>query len=208
MQQDYWTIATATPLLLCSVIALALTVERLVAMVQLRSLNKGCQAQLAASIGRDDLDASMQLLTQSQPFYHPAVARLQRYANQEKSLRDEAVTIALEQVSQRLLKRLSAINTIGALAPMLGLLGTIIGLMRSFHNIGLSQGPVEPAMVADGLWQALSTTAVGMIIAVFCVFFSALLRSSAKRKLSAAATTLSQLSLLMAANSPAKVGHD
>lgn len=194
---DYWSIATATPLLLCSLMALTLIIERAVKLSTLPRLKAQYQAELLSPTNNLSLKDAKQLLSNESPFYALAVSQLFRYEHESKLLRDDAVMLALENHSAELRAKLSALGTIGSLAPMLGLLGTIVGLMRSFHDIGLSQGPVEPAIVADGLWQALSTTAVGMIIAVFCLFFSSLFNSFIRRELAAAATVLGELSIRM-----------
>lgn len=195
---DSWSIATATPLLLCSLIALTLIVERTVKLSRLPRLTAQKQAELLSTSNNLSLQDAKQLLENEAPFYAIAAHQLFRYEHESKSLRDEAVMLALENHSAELRAKLSALATIGSLAPMVGLLGTIIGLMRSFHDIGLSQGPVEPAVVADGLWQALSTTAVGMIIAVFCLLFNAMFNSFIRRNLVAASTVLGELSIQMA----------
>jgi len=194
---DYWSIATATPLLLCSLIALTLIIERAVKLSKLPRLKAQHQAELLNSSSNLSLKSAKQLLHREAPFYALAASQLFRYQHESKSLRDDAVMLALENHSAELRSKLSALGTIGSLAPMLGLLGTIVGLMRSFHDIGLSQGPVEPAIVADGLWQALSTTAVGMIIAVLCLFFSAIFNSLIRRDLVDASTVLGELSIQM-----------
>ncbi|MDO5704944.1 MAG: MotA/TolQ/ExbB proton channel family protein [Paracoccus sp. (in: a-proteobacteria)] len=55
-------------------------------------------------------------------------------------------------------------------APMLGLLGTIIGMIDAFSALSLSQGAVDPALLAGGIWTALTTTAVGLAIALTTYF--------------------------------------
>jgi len=194
---NYWSIATAAPLLLCSLIALTLIIERAVKLFTLPSLSTKSQTDLLCTSKKLSLEKAKQLLDSEAPFYALAAHQLFRYADESKSLRDDAVMLALDNHGAELRAKLSALVTIGTLAPMLGLLGTIIGLMRSFHDIGLSQGPVEPSVVAGGLWQALSTTAVGMIIAVLCLFFNAVFNSFVRRNLVAASTVLGELSIQM-----------
>ena len=194
---DYWTIGTATPLLLCSLIALTLIIERSIKLYNLPRLKAQYQTDLLSISNNLSLKNAKKLLDDEGLFYALAASQLFRYEHESKSLRDDAVMLALDNHSAELRSKLSALGTIGSLAPMLGLLGTIVGLMRSFHDIGLSQGPVEPAVVADGLWQALSTTAVGMIIAVVCLFFSAIFNSFIRRELVTASTILGGLSIQM-----------
>ena len=62
-------------------------------------------------------------------------------------------------------KNLGLLGTMAAVAPLIGLLGTIWGIIRAFHDIGAS-GSTAPTVVASGLAEALITTAVGIMIAV------------------------------------------
>ena len=66
--------------------------------------------------------------------------------------------------------------------------------MRSFRDIGLSDGPVDASVVADGLWQALSTTAAGMVIAVICVLCHALIKSRIRLHMAEATDVLNHFS--------------
>ena len=80
-------------------------------------------------------------------------------------LKDELV-IETEQASRGYLaKHLTILNTIGNITPLLGLLGTIIGMILAFESIA-SVGTGDPKVVADGISQALVTTASGLIVAI------------------------------------------
>lgn len=82
-----------------------------------------------------------------------------------KQLREEAVSIWLFKKRQQFRSGIRILSLIGMISPLIGLLGTVLGLMDMFE--GLSQtGSVNPAALADGLGLAMSTTAVGLIIAV------------------------------------------
>ena len=57
-------------------------------------------------------------------------------------------------------------------APMLGLLGTVIGMIDAFGNLALSQQMTDPRLLAGGIWTALTTTALGLAIALVAYFFA------------------------------------
>ena len=78
---------------------------------------------------------------------------------------------------------------------MLGLLGTVIGLMVAFQSLEGTTGPVEPGVVAGGLWQAMITTVIGLIIAVPCLVCHAWFRSRIRYRMADAAALLTALSL-------------
>ncbi len=194
MPNDIWSITTGIPLLLCSAVALALIIERLSYVLRRRGLGTQHNQSILTALSERNTSKALQIIESAATGYQAAISVLLDHKTSEKALRDEAVKIMLVRYANQLKRRLSGLTTIASLAPMLGLLGTIIGLMRSFHDIGLSSGPVEPSIIADGLWQALSTTAAGMVIAVLCVLFHALIQSRIRRHLAEATDVLNHLS--------------
>ncbi|MCA2018493.1 MotA/TolQ/ExbB proton channel family protein [Vibrio tritonius] len=184
LNQDIWSIATAIPLLLCSLIAIALILDRSLAALRCKVLTHKQQQDISTLLNQGSWNEVSNAIASSGAGYQAAMSEFANTTSLDKELREEALGLWLARYTKTLRRRLSALTTIATLAPMLGLLGTIVGLMRSFHNIGLSNGPVEPALVADGLWQALSTTAAGMIIAVLCVMCHALFQSRIRYHLS------------------------
>ena len=88
---------------------------------------------------------------------HRQLAQLQR---------EEVLGCWLMEERQRQTRHLRLLQLLGVLAPMLGLLGTVLGMLDMFADIATTDKPVTPALLADGLWQALYTTAWGMLIAV------------------------------------------
>ncbi|MDK9762444.1 MotA/TolQ/ExbB proton channel family protein [Vibrio sp. D420a] len=191
---DSWAIATGAPLVLCSAIALALVLERLFVVLRKQGLSKGDNQAIFQALHKHEMNNALDILKHSGTGYQFVIDELVHHKSSTKEVRDEAIKIMLVRYSNRLKRRLSGLTTIASLAPMLGLLGTIIGLMRSFRDIGLSDGPVNPSIVADGLWQALSTTAAGMVIAVVCVLCHALIKSRIRIHLAEAADVLNHFS--------------
>jgi biopolymer transport protein ExbB/TolQ len=76
-----------------------------------------------------------------------------------------------EQIVKRLRQRLVTLHTITTIAPMLGLLGTVTGLMKSFSLLGSKVGGYNPREISLGISEALITTAAGLIIAVVATIF-------------------------------------
>ena len=129
------------PLLLCSIVTLSLGLERTFFYLKLRRPRT-----------REDLEKQ----------FHELVE--QRDA--PKSIRDEHLSLELEKYSRRLFRNLKWLNLVAAVAPMFGLLGTVMGMISVFKALAAHSGPIYPALLADGLWEALLTTAVGLIIAL------------------------------------------
>ena len=84
------------------------------------------------------------------------------YAAVEKAMEDAAI-----EQSARLLRRVEYLTTIGTVAPMLGLLGTVLGMISAFAKIAASQSTgTDPTKLANDISFALLTTAIGLVIAI------------------------------------------
>lgn len=183
------------PLILCSVIAVALIADRAIAL----ATNRGLDRRTEAAVKRQTLKASvidlLATVIEARPFYAEAARVLRDNVTLEKSLREEAVSLELQAAGRTLSRRLTGLTTIAGLAPLLGLLGTVIGLMVAFRALEGTTGPVEPGIVAGGLWQAMVTTVIGLAIAVPCLVMHAWFRSRIRYRMADAAALLSSLSL-------------
>lgn len=79
-------------------------------------------------------------------------------------------------------ERLRLLEMVVQAAPMLGLLGTVIGMIDAFSVLSLSDGGVDPAALAGGIWTALTTTAVGLTVALVAYFVATWLESRIDRE--------------------------
>lgn len=68
--------------------------------------------------------------------------------------------------------RMRLLESVVQAAPMLGLLGTVVGMIQAFSTLAVSQGAADPAQLATGIWTALMTTAVGLAIALVTYFIA------------------------------------
>jgi len=120
----------------------------------------------------------------------------------EGTLGLEAVREDMEQHGSRqitrLHQRIGYIGFIAAIAPMLGLLGTVTGMIRSFNVLGHAQGAARPDQLAVGISEALVTTCMGLIVAVPLMFCHTLLRDRVTRIGQNAAGTCQKLLRIMA----------
>ena len=79
---------------------------------------------------------------------------------------EKAVEEALAEQSARLFRKIEYLSVIGNLAPMVGLLGTVIGMIVAFQNVASTQGTASAPQLAEGIYQALVTTVGGLIVAI------------------------------------------
>lgn len=156
------------PLLFCSMIGSAIILERLVYFQRIRLNYKSFTGKLKGLIAANHLrEAEGMCRKNPHPVARIAAEYLRRLDND--LMRDEVLkregSAALEKVEARL-RGLAAITHI---APLLGLLGTVAGLVSAFHQIELLGGQVQPSDLAQGIWAALVTTVFGLVIAIPCM---------------------------------------
>ena len=104
---------------------------------------------------------------------------------------------AMQEVSEReiskLYRKLEYLSFIAATTPMLGLLGTVTGMIRSFNLIALTEGTVKPSQLAGGISEALVTTCLGLVVAIPTMFFVAFFRSRIDSFVAEAETVVEKL---------------
>ncbi len=94
-----------------------------------------------------------------------AMRQLARGAMDSATLREEIERVAAAKLS-RLRAQLPTLEVIGTLTPLLGLLGTVLGMIAAFRAMEAAGSQVDPATLSGGIWQALLTTAMGLAIAI------------------------------------------
>ncbi|MCC5913294.1 MAG: MotA/TolQ/ExbB proton channel family protein [Balneolaceae bacterium] len=84
---------------------------------------------------------------------------------------EEAIHNAGKKEIYRLEKRMDWLATIAGVAPLIGFTGTVTGMIRAFMDIQALQGNVNPSVLAGGIWEALITTATGLIVGIIAYGF-------------------------------------
>jgi biopolymer transport protein ExbB len=85
------------------------------------------------------------------------------------TLREEVLKTTGSYALEKVESRLRVLAALTHIAPLLGLLGTVTGLVSAFHQIELRGGQVQPGDLAAGIWEALITTVFGLVIAIPCM---------------------------------------
>jgi biopolymer transport protein ExbB len=157
------------PLFLLLVVALGVIIDR--SWVYLRYARR--PPELEALLGSAVLDWSSferQLAAAGREGYFTLFCRTILEHRDDPVWRIESVaTDAMAMIERRLRRGLWMLDTIVTAAPLLGLLGTISGMIGAFHLFGAS-GLVDPGAVTGGVAEALIATAIGISIAVVCLF--------------------------------------
>jgi biopolymer transport protein ExbB len=90
---------------------------------------------------------------------------------------EKAMEDAVAEQSARLFRRIEYLSVIANIAPMVGLLGTVVGLVMAFHKVAATQGTAGAGDLADGIYHALVSTIAGLIIAIPALGVFAILRN-------------------------------
>lgn len=153
------------PLVLCSIAVLAIAIER---FLTLRA-DKVLPANLLGRVGywlnhREMTAEKLRELHNSSPLGAILAAGLSN-ADHGREVMKDCIEEAANQVIHRLERYLTALGTIASLSPLIGLLGTVFGMIQVFTAITATRGTATPDL-AGGIAQALITTAAGLIIAI------------------------------------------
>ncbi|OKH10800.1 MotA/TolQ/ExbB proton channel family protein [[Limnothrix rosea] IAM M-220] len=185
------------PLFLCSIISVTLIAERLFFWFR---INRGQRPLLCKvlMLYRDDPNQAIALLKKNQ---HLPICRIYLEAISIPNATSEELTIALETAAKAeipVLKRFNTVfETIIAVAPLLGLLGTILGLMNSFSSLKIGDvGSTQTVGVTAGISEALISTAAGLVIAIVTLLFANSFRGFYIRQLNLIQEYGGQLELL------------
>ena len=90
---------------------------------------------------------------------------------QDKADLEELATIQARHELQRLSVRLPLLHLLAGLSPLVGLLGTVMGMVRAFQTVASAEGAVNPSLLASGIWEALLTTVAGLCVAIPALLF-------------------------------------
>ena len=162
-------------ILACSVIALAIVGERLWALARRRVLPPHLVAQAWRWATSDQLDqAHLRTLRESSPLGRVLAAALVN-RHHPREIMKEAVEDTGRHVAHELERYLNTLGTIAGISPLLGLLGTVLGMIKVFTTI-TTQGVGNPAALAGGISEALITTAAGLVVAIPSLMFYRYLR--------------------------------
>lgn len=153
------------PILLCSVIAAAISVERVWTLQRSRIAPQNLLAQVWTALrGRAMTAEQMADLRASSPLGQVLAAGIAN-ARRGREVMKEAMEEAAGQVTHDLERYLTSLGVIASISPLLGLLGTVVGMIKVFTALML-EGAGNASVLAGGISQALITTAAGLSVAI------------------------------------------
>ena len=155
------------PLVACSIVSLAVMAERLLILRNAGAGMTGLVEEIEKLLRRGEPDQALRVCeTQNSPAAAVLLAGLQERKHSSESV-ERAMTEAAARELPKLHTRMHLLDTIVTIAPLLGLLGTVTGMIRSFHVISTKEGMSAPTAITGGVAEALIATAAGLAIAIF-----------------------------------------
>ncbi|MFL0809157.1 MAG: MotA/TolQ/ExbB proton channel family protein [Agarilytica sp.] len=153
------------PILLCSVAIIAITIERFWTLNPKKIAPKSQLGQVWSWIRENELDSErLKQLRRSSPLGRVLAAGLSN-SRQGRDVMKDSIEEAANQVVHEMERFLGMLGTVAAIAPLLGLLGTVIGMIKVFTALNL-EGSGNAAVLAGGISEALITTAAGLTVAI------------------------------------------
>lgn len=154
------------PILICSIIALAIIIERLIEMKRLGDNGEMISANVKKLLEHGNDKKALEICSQTQgPIGQIFKEGLLNRKNPRWKLEEKLSLVGQEQL-QKLGKNIRGLEVIAAISPLMGLLGTVIGMVQAFNQVAEFKGQVNPSLLAGGIWEALLTTAAGLAVAI------------------------------------------
>ena len=154
------------PIMICSVVALAIAIERFFTLRRATIDTRELMDTMRTVLHQNRTQEAIEICEETDV----PVARIMKAGILKHSRTKEDIREAIEDAGQleipRLERYLPALATVAHIAPLLGLLGTVAGMIKAFAQIQNKQGLVNPSDLAEGISNALITTAAGLTVAI------------------------------------------
>ncbi|MBV6513480.1 MAG: MotA/TolQ/ExbB proton channel family protein [Ignavibacteriales bacterium] len=157
------------PILIASVVGVAISIDRYLVIRKARLNAPKFLAAIRSMVKKKDIDGAIQFCmaekTPASNMIRKGLRKVRFGHNRVK----EAIETAGKQEITKLEKGLSVLATISGVAPLLGFLGTVTGMIGAFMKIQDLQGSASPSDLAAGIWEALLTTAFGLGVGIIAL---------------------------------------
>lgn len=164
------------PIIACSVLAMGILIERFWILRKARVLPPRLTSQIWEWLKNNEMDQTrIQVIQDSSPLGRILAAGLIN-RDHSREIMKESIEDTGRHVAHELERFVGALSTIAAITPLLGLLGTVLGMIKVFTVITTS-GVGNPGELAGGISQALITTAAGLSVAIPTLIFHRLFKS-------------------------------
>jgi biopolymer transport protein ExbB len=157
------------PILLCSTFALAIILEKFWYLHKIKIDSRQFLSKIFDRMKRHQVKEALGVCDQAKsPISGILKAGILKYDRSREQIKESIEDASLYEVPH-LERNLTTLATIAHISPLLGLLGTVTGMVRCFYTIQIkasSLNPVSPGDLAGGIWEALLTTVFGLVVAI------------------------------------------
>lgn len=154
------------PILLCSALGLAIFLERIIRFSMMKKRGAGLSEKVARLwIEGKEKEACEEAQSSGSPMGRILVKAME-VKNLDREMLETVIISATDEEIRDMSANVQTLATIGNIAPLLGLLGTVIGMIKAFMVIQNMGGKVNSAVLAGGIWEAMLTTAFGLSVAM------------------------------------------
>ncbi|MDA0972597.1 MAG: MotA/TolQ/ExbB proton channel family protein [Bacteroidetes bacterium] len=154
------------PLGIMSIIAIYIFIERMLAIGRAGKVEKDFMNRIKDYILDEKMDSAIDLCRQAgTPVSRMVGKGISKIGRPMKDISDSIENVGKLEIS-KMEKGLSTLATVAGAAPMIGFLGTVIGMIQTFHQMKISANGVEIAQLSGGIMQAMVTTVGGLIIGI------------------------------------------
>ena len=159
------------PIMLLSVLAVYLLIDRLRTIQRASANREEIMAKVRDYVSAGNIDGAQAYCdVQQKPITRILKHGLERLGRPISEIQD-AVNAAGKHEAFNLETRTDLLASVAGIAPMLGFLGTVAGMIKAFQQIQNLQGSVNPSVLAGGIWEALVSTAAGLVVGIIAFFF-------------------------------------
>lgn len=154
------------PMAILAILAVYVFVEKLLTIKKAGKVDNEFMMNIKDHMFNGNIESAKDLCRNT----NSPIARMVEKGVQKKDKSKEEINASIENVGKlevyKLEKRLPFLATVSGAAPMIGFLGTVIGMIRAFFNMANAGNNIDPTVLAEGIYEALVTTAVGLLIGI------------------------------------------
>jgi len=169
------------PILLCSIIGLTVIIDRYIVLRKTKINIPAFMVRIRGLIKKKDISGAIShCMEEKSPVANIVRKGLKKYKLGHERVK-EAIENAGSQEISKLEKGLPILATVAGIAPLLGFLGTVTGMIQAFMTIEDLAGAANPSDLAGGIWEALVTTAFGLMVGIPALAFYNYFLSAVKK---------------------------
>jgi len=159
-------------LFIISIVALSIIIERLIKLKQSQRNEEEFLQEVYGLLGENKLEIAIRVCEDrsNSPIANiivKAISVLNRGMDETKEVIESAVNKEIHHLE----KNLGTLATFAAIAPLIGFLGTVTGMVKVFMRLGETGGGVDISLLANGIWEALITTIGGLTVGIITILF-------------------------------------